>query len=106
MRIPFDNIRKGTKKFELRLNSKSRHKMNIGDYICFINNSMPNIKIVKKIYRKFVFSSLDECFDRIDIGNILPTLFDKSKTNAIRHYINIYSLGRISKHGVVVFELI
>ena len=102
MKIPFYCVKNNRKKYEIRLNSETRHNIKVNDIIIF---RYQKNTVIKKVKNKHVFKSLWRCFDILDIGLILPSLLIKTKINAICHYHSIYSPIRIKKHSIVVFEL-
>jgi len=101
--VPFICIKNNTKKYEIRLNSKTRRNIKINDYICF---RYQNKSIAKRVKNKMVFDSLQKCFNVLNISQVLPTLEIKTKINAVNHYRKIYSPSRIERHNIVVFQLV
>ena len=102
MKIPFYCVKNNRKKYEIRLNSETRHNIKVNDIIIF---RYQKNTVIKKVKNKHIFKTLNDCFDNLDIKLILPLLSVKTKKNAIHHYYSIYSPIRIKKHGIVVFEL-
>ena len=102
--MPFLNIKRRTKRFEVRLYSPTRRKIKRGDDIVFFHNDE---FITRKVKNILVFKSFEHCFDVLDINFTLPSLSNKTKKNAIMHYHSIYPIEKKRKRwGVVVFELI
>ena len=101
-RIPFNCIKNNIKKYEIRLNSKTRRNIKVNDIICF---TYQDKSILKKVKNKYVFNSLYECFEILNINLVLPKLPIKTKISAICHYSSMYSQERIERHNIVSFEL-
>lgn len=64
---PFQKIQSGKKTIELRLYDEKRKKIQIGDYIRFINTDNPSETLVAEVVNLFVFDSFEELYRKLPL---------------------------------------
>jgi len=96
---PFENIRKGLKKMEIRLFDEKRQKIKIGDVIKIINKEDNSQVLFTKVIRLSRFSSFEKLFEVF--GN-------KIKDYEKEILKKVYSKEKEEKYGILAihFELI
>ena len=98
---PFESIKNGTKKIEMRLYDEKRRKVNIGDYIEFKNlltNEIIKTKVIN-LYKFNNFSELYNNFDKILLGYKED---EESNPSDMNKY---YSESEQQEYGVVGIEI-
>ena len=98
---PFEKIKNGSKKIELRLNDEKRRLVKIGDIIEFTNLSN-NDKLRVKVTNLYRFDSFKELFNNID-----NTLFGHKDNNKDNYKVmsKYYSKEEEKKYGVLGIEI-
>ena len=101
---PFEKLRDGSKKIELRLYDEKRRQIKIGDTILFISLKDPNDTVltrVSDIYRFASFEDLYKALPLVDLG-----YSDRDMTAASpKDMEKFYSPEEQAKYGVVGFRL-
>ncbi len=64
---PFQRIQSGKKTIELRLYDEKRKKIQIGDYIRFINTDNPSETLVAEVVNLFVFDSFAKLYRKLPL---------------------------------------
>ena len=99
--VPFQNIKKGTKKIELRLNDEKRQKVKENDIIEFINRTT-NESIKAKIIKLHVFKNFEELykhFDKKDLG------YDEREKASPKDMEKYYKKEEQDQYGVVAIKI-
>ncbi len=99
--VPFQNIKKGTKKIELRLNDEKRQKVKEKDLIEFTNREK-NEKITVKvegIYKYPNFEELYKHFDKKDLG------YDEREKASPKDMEKYYKKEEQDQYGVVAIKI-
>ena len=101
---PFEKLRDGSKKIELRLYDEKRRQIKIGDTILFISLKDPNDTVltrVSDIYRFTSFEDLYKALPLVDLG-----YSDRDVTTASpKDMEKFYSPEEQAQYGVVGFRL-
>lgn len=95
---PFNNIKNGTKKIELRLFDEKRRKINLNDYIIFHKVDHEDETIKVKVIGLIRYNSFEEMFNDIDITLTGTTNVLEDKINNLRKF---YSEEEEKKYGVL-----
>lgn len=100
----FAKISNGTKTLEGRLNDEKRKKIDIGDYIVFVNADDENKTIKVKVLDKYHFDNFDQMLLFVD-KNALG--FDNNRTDndILSVYRSIYPKDKENKYGVVILKV-
>ena len=98
---PFNKIKQGTKKIEIRLNDEKRKSINIGDTIEFTNRVTLE-KIETKIINLYYYDSFKELYKNFDKISIGYKEDEEAKPEDMEMY---YSKEDIEKYGVVAIEI-
>ena len=95
---PFNAIKEGIKKIELRLYDEKRAKINLNDYIVFhrIDNEEETLKV--KVVGLLRYNSFEDLFKYVDYNLSGPANSLEEKLNGIR---NIYSEEKEKQYGVL-----
>ena len=103
-KLPFEQMEKGEKTLEIRLNDSKRKLMNVGDEILFTNRSNEKETLLKTIKELRIYSSFAEMANN---ENCVLAGFDKGYTvqSVIDTYHTYYSPEEEQKFGVIVIEL-
>ena len=102
---PFNAIKEGTKKIELRLYDEKRAKINLNDYIVFhrIDNEEETLKV--KVVGLLRYNSFEDLFKYVDYNLSGPANSLEEKLDNIH---KIYTKEEENKYGVlaICIELI
>lgn len=101
---PYELIKKGTKKIELRLNDNKRRKIKAGDTLLFINTKTQKW-IATTVAKKYVAPSFEELFSHINNKEIFGFSGDVSKSDMVNGMRRYYSEEREKAIGVVGIEI-
>lgn len=99
----FDQVKAGTKIYEVRLYDEKRQKICIGDTIIF--KKMPNLidGVVTKVVDVKRFESFEQMAQTLSLSSVG---FDKKNSAQVsRFYRSIYGREDEKKYGVVAFKL-
>lgn len=99
--LPFNLIKQGKKKIEMRLNKDNRDKINKGDYIIFKNNqSQEIVKVIVTSVSKFSdFEELYKHFDKSLLG------YSEDEIANPNDMLLYYSKEMIKEHGVLAIGI-
>lgn len=98
---PFIKIKDGTKTVELRLNDEKRRLLNVGDVICFTNNStLEKLEVlVENLHSYDNFEELYKHFDKVSMG------YNDTDVPDYRDMLEYYSSDEQSKYGVLGIKI-
>lgn len=98
---PFIKIKDGTKTVELRLNDEKRRLLNVGDVICFTNNStLEKLEVlVENLHPYDSFEELYKHFDKVSMG------YNETDVADYRDMLEYYSSDEQSKYGVLGIKI-
>lgn len=98
---PFIKIKDGTKTVELRLNDEKRRLLNVGDVICFTNNStLEKLEVlVENLHSYDNFEELYKHFDKVSMG------YNDKDVADYRDMLEYYSSDEQSKYGVLGIKI-
>jgi ASC-1-like (ASCH) protein len=105
----YDDIRKGLKTFEVRVNDDKRKKINVGDEWIFSHNDRSDLPQIRThVIGKKIYPTFREAIEDTDINKLLPGIDDIDVAIAMYerfpHDEGTYKDGAV-KYGVVRFEL-
>lgn len=100
---PFEAIKAGTKKIEVRLNDEKRSKLHVGDRIEFTDLTTSETVQVK-VLGLDKFSSFKELFTKYS-GEIIGEFENKSVTDLDLENQKIYSQTREAKYGALAIRI-
>ena len=100
--VHFENIKKGEKIYEVRLNDEKRQILENGDYICFTNNTTLEIMVVKvtELLHFDTFEDMAKSLNYSDIG--FNTL---SESEVLETYHTYYSKEKEHQYGVLAIKI-
>ncbi len=98
----FENIKKGEKIYEVRLNDEKRQILTTGDYICFTNNSTLEIMVVKvsELLHFNTFEDMAKTLNYSDIG--FNTL---TESEVLETYHTYYTKEKEHQYGVLAIKI-
>lgn len=98
---PFEMIKKGIKKIEMRLFDEKRQLLKVGDFIEFENRKNQEKLLVKIVglYRFESFEDLYKHFDKIILG------YNKDEIVSPKDMEKYYSKEEQERYGVVGIEI-
>ncbi|MBW3020968.1 ASCH domain-containing protein [Candidatus Woesearchaeota archaeon] len=99
---PYERIRKGTKKLEVRLNDEKRQKVQIGDKIIFYKQNGGFIST--KVINLYKYNSFMELFDNINL-NLLGYDSETDKNELVKRMRKYYTEEQEEKYGVLGIEI-
>ena len=97
---PFDMIRRGEKKIELRLYDEKRRKVRIGDTIIFVNTENTSDTLETRVTDLYIFDSFEELYSKLPLTECGYTLSDIG-TASPKDMNVYYSEEQQRKYGVV-----
>ena len=98
---PFNKIKQGTKKIEIRLNDEKRKSINIGDTIEFTNRKTSE-KMLVKVNGLFKYSNFEELYknwDKVILG------YDEDDLADPKDMEEYYSKEEQEKYGVLAIKI-
>lgn len=98
---PFNKIKQGTKKIEIRLNDEKRKSINIGDTIEFTNRKTSE-KMLVKVKGLFKYSNFEELYknwDKVILG------YDEDDIADPKDMEEYYSKEEQEKYGVLAIKI-
>ena len=97
----FKKIADGSKTIELRLNDEKRRLLNVGDVICFTNNStLEKLEVlVENLHSYDNFEELYKHFDKVSMG------YNDTDVADYRDMLEYYSSDEQSKYGVLGIKI-
>lgn len=99
---PFEAIKFGNKKIEMRLLDEKRQKIKVGDNIEFSKRDNSEEKILVAVKALHIFKNFQQLyqeFDKSDLG------YRKEETADYRDMQEYYSLEQQHRYGVVGIEI-
>lgn len=98
---PFESIKSGKKKIEMRLYDEKRALLSVGDTIVFTNADTGEqlLRRVKALYKYANFEELYARHDRIEIG------YKEGEKVDPKDMLAYYSQEKIERYGVVAIVL-
>lgn len=99
---PFNEIKEGIKKIELRLYDEKRAKINLNDYIIFhkVDNEEEIIKV--KVVGLLRYNSFEDLFKDVDYNISGPANSLEEKLNSIH---KIYTKEEENKYGILAIHI-
>ncbi len=99
---PFQLIKMGTKKIELRLNDEKRQKIKVNDEIEFINRKNQEVLVTKVIalHHYQTFTELYKHFTKEELG------YMKDEEKNPQDMEKYYTLAEQEKYGVLGIEIV
>ena len=97
---PYELIKKGTKKIELRLNDNKKRKIKAGDTLLFINTKTQKW-IATTVAKKHVESSFEELFSHINNKEIFGFSGDISISEMVSGMRRYYSEERKKRSALL-----
>lgn len=101
--VHYNNMLKGIKVYEGRLNDEKRQKINIGDIIKVLKDPLREESFYVKIKNKYLFKSFKEMSEKLDIYKL--GFVKETKEEVVNIYHEFYNQDKEDKYGVVVFEV-
>lgn len=98
---PFNKIKQGTKKIEIRLNDEKRKSINTGDTIEFTNRKTSE-KMLVKVNGLFKYSNFEELYknwDKVILG------YDEDDIADPKDMEEYYSKEEQEKYGVLAIKI-
>lgn len=99
---PFNNIKKGIKKIELRLYDEKRSKINLNDFIIFHKTTDLSQTLKVKVTGLLRYNSFEELFKDVDFNICGPANSLEEKLNNIH---KIYSSKEENKYGILAIHI-
>ncbi len=96
---PFERIKSGAKKIEIRLNDKKRQKIKIGDIILFTNVSDFSKKIKVEVLGLILYPTFAEMVDDIPVE--LMGYQEPDREYLRSSIYEIYTLKEEAKYGIL-----
>ena len=101
---PFEQLRNGTKKIELRLYDEKRKKIKTGDTVLFINLKDPSDTLLTRVTDIYTFASFEELYHVLPLRD-LGYSADETATASPKDMDQFYSPEEQAQYGVVGFRL-
>lgn len=101
---PFDKLRNGSKRIELRLYDEKRKKIKIGDTILFISLEDPNDTVLTRVLDIYVFASFGDLYRALPLEDLGYNKKDMAMASP-KDMEQFYSLEEQAQYGVVGFRL-
>ena len=98
---PFNNIDKGTKTIELRLNDEKRQQLKVDDIIEFTNRETSK-KLLAQVIDLHKYPSFEELFKNFDKKDLGYEEGEEAKSTDMEKY---YSKEEQDKYGVVGIKI-
>ena len=98
---PFEMIKSGAKTIELRLYDEKRHKIKVGDTICFNSKTDKLTSTVKELR---TFRNFEELYVALPLDKCGYTT-DELATASPDDMLEYYTKDQIEKYGVVGIEI-
>ena len=100
--LHFENIKKGEKVYEVRLNDEKRQNLSVGDFINFTNNTTLETLVVK-VTELLHFNSFEEMAKALDYSQIgFNTLTEKEVLDTYHTY---YEEEKEHQYGVLAIKI-
>lgn len=98
---PFEEIKSGKKKIELRLYDEKRKNINLGDIIEFKKEPEQTETIKTKVVALLRYNNFSDLFDDFDLG----MFGDKSKNELLEGVARFYSEDQQKENGVLGIKI-
>ena len=98
---PFERIKNGSKTIELRLYDEKRHKIKVGDAICFKSKTDKLTAIVKSLH---IFNNFEELYAALPLEKCGYSA-DELPSASPDDMLEYYTKEQIEKYGVVGIEI-
>lgn len=99
----FHFIKKGTKKYEIRLNDEKRQKIKIGDFIEFQKEPLLEEKIIVEVENMLYYDNFSKLFDDIKFDYLADSSL--SKEDLQKDLELFYPIEKQQIYGVVAIQL-
>lgn len=101
---PFEQLRNGTKRIELRLYDEKRKKIKTGDTILFISLKDPNETVMTRVSDIYRFDSFEDLYKALPLADLGYGEEDMA-TASPKDMEQFYSQEQQAQYGVVGFRL-
>ena len=101
---PFEKLKNGSKKIELRLYDKKRQQINTGDTIIFISLKDPRDTVLTRVTDIYRFASFADLYRALPLEDLGYTA-DEVTTASSKDMDEFYSPEEQAQYGVVGFRL-
>lgn len=101
---PFEKLRRGSKKVELRLYDEKRKKIKIGDTIIFVNVTDPKDTLMTRVECVYVFDSFSDLYKSLPLEDLGYTAEEVLSASA-KDMDKFYTPEEQAQYGVVGFRL-
>ncbi len=101
---PFEKLRDGTKKIELRLNDEKRQQIKTGDTILFISLKDPNDTVLTRVSDIYKFASFEDLYKSLPLVDLGYSDEDIS-TASPKDMEQYYAPEEQAQYGVVGFRI-
>ena len=101
---PFEQLRNGTKRIELRLYDEKRKKIKTGDTILFISLKDPNETVLTRVSDIYRFASFEDLYKTLPLADLGYSEEDVT-TASPKDMEQFYSPEQQAQYGVVGFRL-
>lgn len=101
---PFEKLRDGSKKIELRLYDEKRKKIKIGDIILFTSLKEPSETLMTRVVEIYTYASFDELYGELPLEDLGYTACEIG-TASPKDMEQFYSAEEQAQFGVVAFLL-
>lgn len=98
---PFNKIKSGKKRIEMRLYDDKRRLIKVGDTIRFVNRDTEEYVDVAVI-NTYIFKNFEELYSNFDKGLLGYSSNEIANSNDMNKY---YSFEEQSKYGVIAIEI-
>lgn len=101
---PFEQLKNGTKKIELRLYDEKRKKIKTGDTVLFINLKDPDDTLLTRVTDVYTFASFEDLYRALPLQD-LGYSADELASASPKDMNQFYSPEEQAQYGVVGFRL-
>ncbi len=101
---PFEKLRDGSKRIELRLYDEKRKKVKTGDIILFISLKDPSDTVLTRVSDIYMFASFEDLYKELPLEELGYSEEDMA-TASPKDMEKFYSPEEQAKYGVVGFRL-
>lgn len=101
---PFEQLKNGTKKIELRLYDEKRKKIKTGDTVLFINLKDPDDTLLTRVTDVYTFASFGDLYRALPLQDLGYSV-DELASASPKDMNQFYSPEEQVQYGVVGFRL-
>lgn len=101
---PFEKLRDGSKRIELRIYDEKRKKIKTGDTILFISLKEPSETLLTRVVDIYTYASFDELYRNLPLED-LGYSASEVNTASPKDMEQFYSPEEQARYGVVGFSL-